>query len=200
MMFKPDDTDKDEDFFNAPAGVEKPKKVKVPPLMPDDPRYYDKDDEWEHIRPSGRSWKTWLWIIAIGVGLGLIYAGYVIWFTPYSEGAVQYGYVEKIDKRGHAFKTFEGVIIPYKAINDTIEPYSGDLVFSTTDPHVAAELRKLLLGNLPARVEYDTYRRIVPWRGSSKVVITKVDTADVTKIWPVTLQHPLIPGSDKRDR
>lgn len=192
-MFK--DNDK-EDFFNAPIEAETPKKPKEPKLKPDDPRYYEREDEWEHIRPASRNWKMWMWIIIGGVAFGLLYAAYLRWMNPYSEGTVQYGYVETIYLQGDVFKTYEGVIIPYKAINDTIEPYSGDLVFSVNDTHLAAELKKLQLANLPARIEYSEYHATLPWRGASRIVVTAVDTADVTKIWPVTLNHPLIPAAE----
>ena len=113
---------------------------------------------------------------------------------------IQYGYVETIARRGDVFKTFEGIIIPYKSIADTIKPYEGDIIFSTKDDHVAATLRRLQLANLPARVELARYHAPVPWRGESRIIIVKADTADVTKIYPVTLNHPLIPGSDAATR
>ncbi len=186
------DNDK-EDFFESTPQEPAPQKPKEPELKPDDPRYYDKDDEWEHIRPAARSWKMWIGFVACGIILGALYGVYVWFFTPYIEQSVQYGYVEKIERRGHVFKTFEGVFMPYKSLADTIEPYSGDILFSTADDHLAAELRRLQLSNIPARIEYSTYSGTLPWRGDSKVVITAVDTADVSKIYPVPLQHPLIP-------
>lgn len=191
-MFKPEN-DK-EDFFNSPITAETPKKPKEPKLKPDDPRYYEGEDRWGHLRPAVRNPKMWMWVILIGIALGVAIAVYLRWLHPYSTGNVQYGYVERIHGSGEVFKTYEGVMIPYKAINDTIEPYSGDLIFSVRDVHLAAELKKLHLANLPARIEYSIYHAPVPWRGDSKVVINKVDTADVSKIWPVTLNHPLIPA------
>lgn len=199
-MFRPEDSDKEEDFFNAPAGTEKPKKVKQPELTPDDPRYYDAEDEWEHIRTAGRSWKMWIWLIIIGMVLGMAIAIYFIYLTPYASEEVQYGYVESIRREGHVFDTYEGVIIPYKAINDTIEPYTGDLVFSAANALLGAELVRLKKANLPVRVELETYHRAVPWRGMSRIIVVKVDTADVSKIWPVTLEHPLIPQVKKEEK
>lgn len=192
MMYKDNET---EDFFEATPNEEvTPKKPREPELKPDDPRYYDKDDEWEHIRPTVRNWKMWIWLIVCGVAIGCLYGLYIWYFSPYVEQSVQYGYVEKIERRGHVFKTFEGVFMPYKSLADTIEPYAGDIVFSTSDDHLAAELLRLQLGNLPARIEYSTYSGTLPWRGESKIVITAVDTADVSKIYPAPLQHPLIPS------
>ena len=183
-----------EDYFDAPAQPEAPKMPKEPSPRPDDPRYYEQDDEWEHIRPAARSWKMWLMLIGFGVIIGVCVALYLRYFTPYVEQSVQYGYVEKIERKGSIFKTFEGVFLPYKSLADTIEPYAGDLQFSADDDHLAAELRRLQLSNIPARIEYKTYKGALPWRGESKIVITAVDTADVTKIYPPSLNHPLIPA------
>lgn len=201
MIFrrKAEDTE-DDDYFDTPYQPEAPKPVKVPAPSPEDPKYYDIDDEWEHLRPASRNWRYWLWLIVGAIVAGGVFALYVRYITPYSTMEIQYGYVETIARRGDIFKTFEGVIIPYKSIADTIKPYEGDIIFSTKDDHVAATLRRLQLANLPARVELARYHASVPWRGESRIIITKADTADVTKIYPVTLNHPLIPGSDAASR
>lgn len=197
MIFRPKNDNDEDDYFNTPHQPEAPKPVKVPAPAPDDPKYYDIDDEWEHLRPTSRNWKYWLWLIGGAIIVGGFFAAYLRWLTPYSILETQYGYIEQISRRGDLFKTFEGVLIPYKAINDTVKPYSGDIVFSAADDHVAATLLRLQNANLPAKVELARYHATVPWRGESKIVIVKADTADVSKIYPVTLQHPLIPGSDK---
>ncbi|MBD5292250.1 hypothetical protein HDR69_04955 [bacterium] len=198
MIFRPKTEDnEDEDYFNTPHQPEAPKPPKQPSPTPDDPKYYDIDDEWEHLRPASRNWRYWLWILAGAIICAAFVAVYFRWFTPYSTLETQYGYVEKISRRGDLFKTFEGVIIPYKAINDTVEPYTGDIVFSVAEDRVAATLLRLQQANLPARVEIARYHGALPWRGESKVVIVAADTADVTKIYPVTLNHPLIPNGKK---
>lgn len=183
-----------EDFFDTPHEPAKPKAPKIPDPKPDDPKYYDNEDEWEHLRPASRNYKFWIGLVITGVFFGLLYSVYLRWWSPYEEDIVQYGYVESITRRGHVFKTFEGVVIPYKAINDTIEPYSGDIIISAKNDHVAAELRKLQLGNLPARITMERYHSTLPWRGESVLVVTQADTADVSKIYPVPDHHPLIPS------
>ena len=195
MIFNNHDNDPDEEDFYETAVEEtpKPKVKKNPPLRPDDPNYYDVDDEWEHIRPASKHWKLWVWIAVAGVFFGALYALYIRYCTPYSEDEVQYGYVEKIARKGNIFKTFEGTLLPYKSLADTVTPYEGDIRFSAADDHVAADLLRLQLANLPARVKIATYHATLPWRGESRIVITDVDTADVTKIYPPTLNHPTIP-------
>lgn len=199
MIFKPKNTEaEEEDFFDTPHQEPKPKQPKPKLPTPDDPRYYEQEDEWEHLRSSGRSWKFRIWLIGAGLLIGIIIALYVRYFSPYEQQIVQYGYVESITKRGLLFKTFEGVFIPYKAINDTIEPYPGDIIITAHNDHVAAELLKLQLGNLPARIMMEKYRASLPWRGESVWVVTEVDTADVTKIYPAPDHHPLIPQHHKQ--
>lgn len=201
MIFRPKDEDNEtEDYFNTPHTPEAPKPPKQPPLSPEDPKYYDIDDEWEHLRPASRNWKFWLWIIGGAIVCAAFVAIYFRWLSPYSTLETQYGYVEKISRRGDLFKTFEGVLIPYKAINDTIEPYPGDIVFSVAEDKVAATLLRLQQANLPARVEITRYHGSLPWRGESRVIIVDADTADVTKIYPVTLNHPLIPSPDSKSK
>lgn len=184
-----------EDYFETPHEPAKPKAPKEPEPKPDDPHYYDNEDEWEHLRPASKNWKIWIWLAVFGVAIGLLYAIYLRWWSPYEEDIVQYGYIEKITKKGNVFKTFEGVVIPYKAINDTIEPYSGDLVITAKDDHVAAEMLKLMRGNLPACITMERYHATLPWRGESVLVVTRADTADVTKIYPAPDRHPLIPNN-----
>ena len=200
MIFRPQNSDNDdEDFFDTPHQEPdtKPKAPKIKEPTPDDPRYYEKEDEWEHLRTSGRSWKFRGALVLGGVLIGLLIAIYYRYFNPYEEQIVQYGYVESISKRGTLFKTFEGVFIPYKAINDTVNPYPGDVIITAKNDHVAAELLKLKLGNLPARIMMERYHASIPWRGESVWVVTDVDTADVSKIYPAPDRHPLIPSHNK---
>ena len=111
-------------------------------------------------------------------------AVYLWFFSPFVTEAVQYGYVEDIEKRGEVFKTYEGTILPYKELMDTTRVYRKDFVFSVKDPAVAVELRRLQYANPPARVEYEKYHGSLPWRGESRIMVVRVDTADPAKILP----------------
>lgn len=207
MIIKPTNEDYDnldneeDDFIDVkPSKAERPKEPKKPVLKPENPAYWEEEDEFEHIRNDThwRNRRLWAWTGGAIALLCILWIAYLHWLQPYSEGAVQYGYVEKIERRGDIFKTFEGTLIPYRSIADTIEPYEGDLVFSVADDPTAAQLRRLFLANLPARVEYRRYHAPLPWRGDATVVITRVDTADPAKIFPPQLNHPLIPQKQNR--
>lgn len=176
--------DDKEDYFETPADQEVPKQPKKPVLKPEDPDYWDESEsEFEHLRPT-RKWILWAWGIMIAICLAIGIGVYMHFFKPEVSEAVQYGYVDDIQEKGKYFKTYEGVMIPYKEIMDTTRTYNGDFVFSVKDGAVAASLLRLQLANLPARVTYKKYSATLPWRGESKIVVVKADTADASKILP----------------
>lgn len=177
-----------EDFFED-TPVERPKREKPPKperYKPDDPRYYDREEgPWDHLKPSPNRRKPLLWMAIAGVGaIVLIWWLLSYLFSPYVKDAVQYGYVENVQKEGRVFDTFEGVILPYKSLKDTVRPYEGDFVFSTSDDHIAAMLRKQQASGNPVMVHYKVYSSKLPWRGNSNVIITKVDSVDPAVILP----------------
>lgn len=176
--------DDKNDFFDGPDIQEEPQKPKGPKLKPEDPDYWEESEsEFEHLRPR-KSTKFWIIVAAAGVGVGLLVALCIYLFTPYVSDGMQYGYVDDIQTRGDVFKTYEGVLIPYKEKNDTTRIYPGDVLFSVKDPDVAVSLKRLQYSNLPVRVEYKRYRVSLPWRGETKMLVVKADTADPAKILP----------------
>lgn len=179
-----EEEDERNDYFDTPARPEPKKEPKKPALKPDDPRYWDQEeDEFEHLRPRP-SRRAWLWVALGGVIIGFLIGAYVRCFLPYVHSATQFGYVDEIESRGTLFKTFEGVILPYKNLMDSVRPYEGDFIFSTSDTDVAVTLRRALYAHRPVRVEYKVYRTVMPWRGDSRIVITAADTVDPRQILP----------------
>ena len=180
------DEEEENDYFDGPdlPEVEEKPKPKKPALSPDDPLYWEQDeDEFEHLKPK-RSRRIWIWLAALGVGLGVLIALYIRTFVPYVDTATQYGYVEGIEKRGTVFKTYEGVILPYKSLMDTLRPYEGDFEFSTTDTDLAVKLRRSQYANRPVRVDYQVYRTAMPWRGDCKIVVKAVEPVAPRDILP----------------
>lgn len=176
-----------EDFFEDTSDVpEKKKEPKKPALQPDDPRYWEEpEDEFEHLRPApGSHWKFWVWIGVSAVTVGILWALYLRMFSPYIEDATQYGYVESMEKRGEVFKTFEGVLLPYKNLMDTTRVYEGDIRFSAADAKVAARLKEMQYANKPVRVSYKVYKWAMPWRGDAKLIITAADSVNERDILP----------------
>lgn len=183
-MFNIDKDIERDDYFeseHAPAPKKEPKK---PALKPDDPSYWDEpESEWEHLKPR-RRWRLWCWVAGAGLVIGIIVGIYLRYFSPYVEEATQVGYVEQIERRGTIFKTYEGVMLPYRELLDTTRSYDRDFVFTAADPHTASILRRMSLRNRPVRVEYKRYHAGLPWRGDSRTIVTNVDTVDPASILP----------------
>ena len=177
-----------EDFFEQ-TPEEKPEKIKEPKkprLKPDDPEYYEQDEgKWDHLTPSPYRRAPLLWgALGIAALVVLLITFFIYVFSPRVEEAVQYGYVENVQKEGKLFHTYEGVILPYKSLMDTVRPYDGDFEFSIIDGHVAAQLKRRQGAGLPVKVEYKVYGVALPWRGKSKVVVTAVDSVVPRNILP----------------
>ena len=185
MSFYEEDNS-NSDYFDGPDLPDKPKKApKQPEPTPDDPEYWYRDEsEWDHLTIGGNRKKLWLWVALAGVVVGLLITLYIILFTPAASEASVCGYVEQIETRGVAFKTFEGVLLPYKELKDTTRVYRQDFLFSVRDPKVAANLRRMQYANQPVRIEYERYRVGLPWRGDTRVLVTSVDSVDPGKILP----------------
>lgn len=194
----PNNTD-DDDNENLYNGFEpdEPKKPKEPDYPVDDPRYWDKDEgNWDHLKPSSFTRRVLIWGGAAATFL-LILGFIAYWLlTPYVDDAVQYGYIDHIEKRGDIFKTFEGNMLPYKSLHDTTRTYEGDFIFSTSNK-IGEALFMFQKSGRPLRVEYRTYRYAMPWRGDSRTVIVRVDTVSPDSILPLPrVKPPVEPPSD----
>lgn len=186
MRFDEEEDNDRNDYFLEHDGPEKPvvKEPKRPALKPEDPEYWEQpESEWEHLRVR-RSRRFWIWIAVAALAIGILWGLFVRYFTPYIVDGVQYGYVERIDKRGDVIKTFEGALIPYKELMDTTRVYNEDFLFSVTDPKVAVQLSRMQFANLPVKVVYSRYHAAVPWRGEQKVLVVEVDSVDPNSILP----------------
>lgn len=186
MLFDKDDEEKEKaDYFESvPSDEEIENEKKKPSYKPEDPAYWEEEEsEFEHLKPRSRG-PLWLWIFFIVVVIGLIIACWLRYFSPYIDEATQYGYVENIERRGTVFKTYEGVLIPYKELMDTTRVYSRDFIFSVKDDKTAVMLKQAQLDAKPVRVGYRKYHATLPWRGASKIVVTEADTVNPEKILP----------------
>lgn len=195
--------DNSNDFFeNTPeAEPEKPKAPKPPVYSPDDPRYWEQpEDEFEHLKPGDRSTRVVLvWSVIVIAVVALCATVYLYLFSPDVSGATQYGYVENIEDKGVIFKTYEGVILPYKSLMDTVRPYEGDFKFSTNNTDLAVRLKQMQFANLPVRVEYKVYRSVMPWRGDQRIQITRVDSVNESRILPPDRQPETVNPAHRND-
>lgn len=179
-----DEDEEDNDFFDSDDEPVPEKKPKVPKLDPEDPDYWIEEESpiSSIIRKPRKTWKIWL---AGAIGLLLLIIFSWIWFLrPYSDNAIKYGYIKNMERRGSFLKTFEGTMIPYKELGDPNPLYFEEVKFSVESDSLAAVMKRMMLGCIPVRVEYDTYHAPLPWKGEAKMIIIKADTADPKKILP----------------
>lgn len=185
LFRKKDDEDEDNDFFDSDSEPAPQKKVKVPKLDPEDPDYWIEEEESPLSGiipgPTGK----WKWQLGLVVAIIALIIGAWIWFLrPYSDSAVKYGYIKNMERRGSLIKTFEGSMIPYKELGDPNPFYFEEVRFSVESDSLAAMMKRMMLGCVPVRVEYEMYHTPLLWKGEERMIITKVDTADPRKILP----------------
>lgn len=182
------DDDEGNDFFDNDSDPEaeperkpEPKPVK---LDPEDPDYWmDEEPDFNHILPKPK--KVWMWWAAGVLLLIAVIAGLWVWFlTPYTDGAVKYGYLKSMERRGTFVKTFEGVLIPYRELGDSTPTYFEEVRFSVDGDSLAAHMKGMMLNCIPVRLEYERYHTPLFWKGAETMVIVGADTADVSKILP----------------
>lgn len=179
-----DDDDKRPDYFDG-DDIEEPVKQKKPVYKPDDPRYWmESSGRWDHLRAVRPPSKVWIWLFVAIVVIATMFIVWVRYLNPYVEGATQSGYVESIERRGDVFASFEGVLLPYRDLMDTTKVYQRDFLFSVENPGVAARIKELMLKGKPVRLEYKRYHAALPWRGSSPVIVTGVDSVDPSRLLP----------------
>lgn len=192
MLFDPEkepDNEK-EDYFETPVEAPAKKEPPRPSYKPDDPNYWEQEEsDWAHLMP-GKKRRIWIWFGVCLAAVMLIVAFWLRYFSPYIEEATQYGYVDSIEKRGTIFNTYEGVLIPYKQLFDTTRVYRRDFMFTAEDSKIATQLRRMQFAAKPVRITYKQYHAVVPWRGSSKIVVTQVDSISVDSILPPDFPTP----------
>ena len=181
-MFDNTEDDDKEGFYEG-FEPEEPKKPAAPVYKPDDPRYWDREpDRWEHLRP-GRRKRFFILAGAALLAALLIWLCWRLLFGPMTDDAVQYGYIDHVERSGALFKTYEGVLLPYKNLHDTTRTYDRDFVFSTSQG-LGGVLRNFQNSGRPVRVEYRTYRYPLPWNGDSRTVVVRVDVVSPDSIMP----------------
>lgn len=185
--------DDNNDFFDGPDIPEPAKQPKKPVYQPDDPDYWEEESEWEHLRPDNRR-KLWIWSGGILLLIALMLGIWLRFINPYITDASQVGYVEFIQKQGTVFKTFEGVLLPYKELLDTTRVYRRDFIFTAADEPTATKLKRAMIDGRPVRVSYKTYHAVLPWRGSSKILVTDVDSVDPKNILPPEYRPAIVNG------
>lgn len=183
-----DAEDDDNDFYTSDVETPKPPKSVKPKLDPEDPDYWieEESDIAAIIHKPRKAWKWWLSAVVTAL---LLIVGCWVWFMrPYVDEAVKYGYIKTMERRGSLVKTFEGVLIPYRELGDPTPFYFEEIPFSVESDSLAAQMKRMMLGCVPVRLEYKCYHKALPWKGEARMVVVKADTADQSKILPPEYQ------------
>lgn len=130
------------------------------------------DTENRHPRRH-RLRKVLIWTAVIGV-IVLGAAFYLRYCAPYATDAVMRVYVVNVEKRGLVFKTFEAQVVAVDALADTSQIYSHPEQFTLPSEQIAQTLQSVQGQKIPVTLHYEKYYATLPWRGSSKWVVTSV--------------------------
>lgn len=129
--------------------------------------------------PAGRRHSKMRRVIAataiVGV-LVLAVAFYLRYCSPYAVDAATTVYVVNVEKRGIIFKTYEAQVVAADAIADTSQVYSHPEQFTVESEQLAHELQLYQGRRQAVTLRYEKYYATLPWRGSSKRVVTSIET------------------------
>lgn len=130
-------------------------------------------DSEKHRPRHHRLRKVMIWTAIIGVVV-LGAAFYLRYCSPYATDAVMRVYVVNVEKRGLIFKTFEAQVVSLDALGDTTQIYSHPDQFTIPTEKMAQELQTVQGQKIPVSLHYEKYYATLPWRGSSKWVVTSI--------------------------
>ncbi|WP_421750589.1 6-phosphogluconate dehydrogenase [Croceimicrobium sp.] len=133
--------------------------------------------------------KTLFWILGIAL---ILLIGWItfLYFGTYSEG-VRAGTVIKLSRKGVLFKTWEGQlnIRSFGAVNSN-NNLSETFEFSieSDQEHIIKTLEEVSLSGERVNLHYIERYRVLPWRGSTRYFITKIERSPQKK--PASEEDP----------
>lgn len=113
----------------------------------------------------------WL-LVAVVVTLAILF--YLRYLNPYVTDARDRVYIERVEKRGILFKTYEVQAVRPDALNDS-KVYSPAESFSVANDSLALRLQDMQNTGRIVTITYERFYGILPWRGASHNVITAID-------------------------
>tara|TARA_Y100001934_G_C12001493_1_gene607900 strand:- start:252 stop:677 length:426 start_codon:yes stop_codon:yes gene_type:complete len=133
--------------------------------------------------------KTLFWILGIVL---ILLIGWItfLYYGTYSEG-VRAGTVIKLSRKGVLFKTWEGQlnIRSFGAVNSN-NSLSETFEFSieSDQEHIIKTLEEVSLSGERVNLHYIERYRVLPWRGSTRYFITKIERSPQKK--PASEEDP----------
>jgi len=126
--------------------------------------------------------KTIIWIVGIILVLALGWITF-LYFGTYSEG-VRAGTIIKLSRKGVVFKTWEGQLnIQSFGAVDSKNSLSETFNFSIEkdQEQLIKELQEVSLSGERVNLHYIERYRTLPWRGSTRYFITKIERSNKKK-------------------
>jgi len=116
----------------------------------------------------------------VGCGIFLILMifcviAYFRYLTPIVDDAIMDVYIQKVERRGVFFKTYEAEIVELQRLADTASAYTHSCSVTIADERLARRLQSMQPGGKPVRLRYQQYAASLPWRGESKRIIISAE-------------------------
>lgn len=166
-------TDNEEkDFFDEESvPEEKPQKTK------EESAAERELQELEKVTTNMRhNWvRTTAATVAVIIVLGFVTWIWMIFWNPTTSMQQRIGYVNELKCTGKIFKTFEGELLTYEFMYDTIMKPQIIFEFSVDNDSVAHLLSTLRGTGTKVVVTYKEYDATLPWRGDSKRIVYAVE-------------------------
>lgn len=131
-----------------------------------------KEIEGQTIGKRGNGLRKVMALVLAVVAAVVIVWTIVVFWMPYVSEAQQRGAIVQVRQEGLIFKTFEGQMITDERLADTVHVYQRDFIFSVEDDSIARDLMELQSTGKRVTLTYKEYRGALPWRGSSKIIVT----------------------------
>ncbi|MDR2473833.1 MAG: hypothetical protein LBD53_09810 [Tannerella sp.] len=131
-------------------------------------------EKTELARQKGRYWRR-VRNILTGVLIScLLIWGSITYYYPVKKG-VKAGKLNQVVYKGFIFKTYEGKLLPDSTclIANEAKIQTSDFVFTVANKAIAEQLMRT--GDKTVELHYTEYFKSIPWRGSSKYVVNKIE-------------------------
>ena len=129
---------------------------------------------------------NWLRTVAAIVAV-LLVAGAALWvwmifWVPVVSEQQQMGYVSEVRCEGRVFKTFEGKMLTFGFVRDTIREPVSEFIFSVESDSIARGLMLLQKTGKRVALTYKTYETTLPWRGSTPRIVVAFEERQVEAV------------------
>lgn len=113
--------------------------------------------------------------VAVVVILWIVIWVWLRYWSPVVSVQQQTGYVVDVRLEGRVFKTFEGKMLTYGFLYDSVPEPTQEFTFSIVNDSIAKGLMLEQKSGRRIAVTYETYEGALPWRGLSTRIVTDFD-------------------------